>query len=196
MSVTVATINGTEPVSLSEAKDHCYVTGSAHDTLFTSLITVAREYAEGFTWRAIIDATYEMRLDGFPNGEIELPKPPVRAIDSIKYVNTEGTLVTLDSAEYETDTDGEYGRVKPVSSWPATKDQYNAVRIMFTAGYDGSAAAYTVPKQIKQGMLMLIKHLFDNRESVVMSEGNTLNIKEVPMSTKHLLGMQSAREFV
>lgn len=192
---TLASINGLEPITTAEAKDHCYVTGSDWDTYIDTLITAAREYAENRTWRAIIDATYELRLDDFPDGEIQLPKPPARAVDSISYIDSDGNQQTLANSEYEVDTENEYGRVRPKSSWPSTDDVYNAVTIMFTAGYDGNAAKYELPKQIKQGMLMLIKHLFDNREMVVVSEGRTLDAKEVPVATNVLLDMYSARTF-
>lgn len=196
MSVELATINGSEPITLDEAKDHCYVTGSDWDTYLNTLITAAREYAETETWRAIIDATYEYKLDAFPD-EIELPKPPVRTVDKIEYIDTDGNTQTLASSKYDADTDGEYGRIQEAEgeSWPDTDDVYNAVTVTFTAGYDGSAAKYELPKQIKQAMLLLIKHLFDNRETVVVGNAGTLTVKEVPLATNTLLGFYSARTY-
>lgn len=198
MSVKRTSIDGSEPIKLAEAKEQCYETGSKWDSYLTALITVVREYAENDTWRSIVESTWEYRLDAFPDddGEINIPKPPILSVSKIEYVDGEGTTQTLADSEYNVDTDSEYGRVEPEDSWPDTKDTYNAVIITFTAGYDGNSEDRKLPKPLKQGMLMLLKHLFDNRESVIMSEGNTLDIKEVPKSTDILLGFYNARTFV
>lgn len=183
-------------VSLTEAKDQCFVTGSDDDTLLTTLITVAREYAEARTWKQIIPATYTLYLDDFPTGIIELPKPPVIAVASVKYYDSDDTLQTVSSSDYQVDLKSKPARIKPEDSWHSADDRLNAVEIVFTAGYDDSDEEHKLPKKIKQAMLIMIKHWFENRSAVVINEGRSVDVKEVPLSADVLLGMESAREFV
>jgi len=197
MSLTIVSIDGTEPVTLAEAKAQCYVTSSDDDNLITTLITIAREYAESRIWRQIIEVTYKLTLDSFPD-QIILPKPPAIAVSSITYFDTANTSKTFDAAKYQVDTNSEPARITPTltNSWPSTYDKYNAVTVNFTAGYDASDEQHTISKQLKQAMLMLIKHWYDNRSPVTVSEGRTIDSAEIPMMANALLDMESSREFV
>ncbi len=74
-------------------------------------------------------------------------------------------------ADYQLDVHSEPARLTPAygATWPATRDQANAVLIRYEAGY---ADAASVPAQIKTWMLLRIGMLYENRESV---SGMTLN---------------------
>jgi len=90
MNYKVITAVTAEPVSLADAKLHLRlddIGGShPHDALVTSLISSAREFAEHYTGRALAQQTLEVALDSFPNGDtIDLPRPPVASVTSIKY---------------------------------------------------------------------------------------------------------------
>jgi hypothetical protein len=68
---------------------------------------------------------------------------------------------------YEHDPYTTPGRVvlKYGENWPTTRSQRNAVTITFVAGYEpGDGDVSTVPKLLKQGMLMRIAHWNENRE--------------------------------
>lgn len=203
----LVSIDAAEPsaniVTLDEAKDQCFVAGSDDDTELMSLIMVAREYAEARTWRQIIEATYTLYLDEFPPGDavIELPKPPVIAVTSVKYYDTNETLQTWATSNYQTDLNSEPARIKPDdTSWPSTDNRLNAVEITFTAGYNSTDIKtdpmHVLPEKIKQAMLLMITHWFNNREAVVISEGRSIDAKEVPLTANALLDTESAREFV
>lgn len=188
---------GNDPVSLPEAKDHCYITGSRWDTLLESLIDTALEYAEAEVWQLITSGTYEVKMDSFPDSEImEIDAYPIKSIDSITYIDSDGNEQTVASSDYTEDLESYTARIQHDSSWPSAKDQVNAVTVTFTGGYDGSSERLTVPKKIKQAMLLMVKHWFDNRESVLVSEGNSLDVKEVPQTSKMLLGFESLRRYV
>jgi len=152
----------TEPVTLTEAKAHLRVDGSADDTLITALIVAARQAAEQITGRALITQTWDLMLDAF-EPTIELPMPALQSVTSVKYLDSNGAEQTLASGNYKVDAVSEPGRIIPAYGldWPATRDEINSVTVRFVAGY-GAAAA--VPQPIKQWMLLKIGELYENRE--------------------------------
>lgn len=170
MALFIQTAVSTEPLSLVDIKAHCRVDVSDDDTLLTALGLAARQHAETFTHRALAPQTWDDKRDAFPcwYEPIVLPMPPVTAVSSITYVDTDGTTQTWSSANYTTDLPtGEWAapaRIVPVYqvSWPQTRRVINAVTVRFTAGYA------TCPEAIKAAMKLLIGHWYAHRESTVV----------------------------
>jgi len=170
------TITGTtdSPISLAEAKHHLRVDGSDDDTYIANLILTATDRAESFQRRTYMQRQRTYVLDSFPP-IIRPPYPPLVSVDSIKYIDTNGVEQTLDSAEYDVDITTEPGRIKPAyeKSWPSIRTVMNAVTITYTAGY---ASKDAVPFDIKAAILLIIGHLYENREDV--SEDSLMKIPE------------------
>lgn len=147
------------------------------DPELTALIKAARVAAEGYTRRALVTQTWDLKLDRFPCWTINVPKPVLQSVVSITYVDTDGVTQTLDPSQYLVDTSSTPARITPVFGgiWPVTRWQNNAVTVRFVAGY-GLAAA--VPDGIKAWMIIRIKHLFDNPDAVVMGSRN--QVAEMP----------------
>lgn len=162
-----------EPVTLEEARTHIrgYTGITTEDDLLQSLITAARVYCETITNRVLLTQTWDMVLDAFPPGIMELPKPPLISVESVKHIDNNGTEQTLAPSAYKVDAVTDPGRIAPAygTVWPVTRSEPNAVTIRFIAGYGELAA--TVPMPIRQAMLLMIGHLFENREAV-QAEGN------------------------
>jgi uncharacterized phiE125 gp8 family phage protein len=162
-----------EPITLEEAKAHCNIESDfvEDDDLIEGYIAAARESCEAKTGRQLVPATYALRLSGFPCGDtIELPKPPLVSVSGITYVDGDGEVQTLSTDVYEHDPYTTPGRVvlKYGENWPTTRSQRNAVTITFVAGYEpGDGDVSTVPKLLKQGMLMRIAHWNENREETI-----------------------------
>jgi uncharacterized phiE125 gp8 family phage protein len=161
MALIVITPPSVEPVTLAEAKLQCKVDFIDDDTLITALIVAAREQAEHRTGRALCTQTLEHVLDSFPDG-IELQRPPIAFVVSVKYVDASGVEQTLDPLLYSLDKDSEPGWVVPAygTAWPETRAVPNAVRVRYTAGY---GVAVAVPQSIKAWMLMAIAALYNQR---------------------------------
>lgn len=177
----VITAVATEPVTTAEAKLHLRVDVSDDDALIGGLITAAREFAEHYTGRAFAPQTLEMALDRFPVYEddcIDLDLPPVATITSVKYTDATGTEQTIAGSAYSLSLYGDSRRIAPTYGvyWPTTQDVPDAVRIRYVTGYT------TLPKAAKAGLLLLIGHLYENRQAV-----STLSLEEIPMGARSLL---------
>lgn len=168
-----------EPVTLAEAKAHCRISIDDDDDLVDGLIVAARQMVEGELRRALISQRWELTLDGFPAADhwmlwraspglrddsIRLPMPALLSVESITYVDTDGTTQTLDEADYQVIT-GTPGAIHPAygTCWPSTRCQPEAVTVSFTAGYGDSAD--DVPRCVRQALLLYVGHLYEHREA-------------------------------
>lgn len=163
MPPTVTTAPTTEPLDVEEAKAHCRIDSSAENGLIQRLIKMAREAVEFDAEIALCTQTRKQYLDYFPAGPIELRSPPIIAVSSITYVDTDGTTQTLAASEYETDATARPGIIIPSygNYWPSTRVQLRAVTVTFTCGYGG---AESVPEIAKQAMALKIAAAYQNRE--------------------------------
>lgn len=165
MIARVAVAPAEEPITLTEAKLHLRVTGTAEDTLITSLIQAARERCEDVTMRSLVTRTYDAYLDCWPEcGSVMLPYPPAASIVSVKYTDSTGTQGTMDSLDYYLAVARGQLVLGYGKSWPtAVLQPKEAIVIRYTAGY---GAASAVPAWAKHAMKLLIGHWYMNREEV------------------------------
>jgi uncharacterized phiE125 gp8 family phage protein len=188
MSLKLNTAPTVEPISLDEVKLHLRtdVDDPLEDTLLESLIKSAREFCEGFQHRSLITQTWELWLDAWPDEDyIKIPLPPLQSVSSVKYYDTDDTEHTFSSDDYFVDSDSEPGRVALNYSevWPTTTLRpVNGICVTFVAGYGD--AALDVPQKVRQAMLLLISHWYENREPIALTGAVP---KEVPFSVEALL---------
>lgn len=186
-----------EPISLEEARQHLRLdaTGSppAHpdDALIAAQLTAAREYAENFLGRTLSVYTYELLGDEFPvaGGGIELPMPPIVGVQSIKYLDGAGVEQTLSPSDYQYQVDvgfSTYLFPAEGKTWPTTQSGVaNAVRIRYEAGYDDGSSSPEgpqLPKSIRAAILLMLGHLYWNREATTQS-----GLSEIPLGVAALL---------
>lgn len=142
------------------------------DNLLNALIVAARTHAENFTRRAFITQTWIAYLSSFPK-TLRLPYPPFQSVSSL---TVEGTAFTAFS-------ESKAGILEPTDTWPILSSSPGAdpIVITFIAGY-GDAAA-NVPDPIKQAMLLLIGHWYNNREETVIG----VSAAQLPVAAEALL---------
>lgn len=180
MRIEVVTPPDHEPLTMGEARAHLRLDGNDDDATVLALIMAARAQIEAMTGRSLITRTLRAHFDGFA-APLWLPRAPVSAVSSISYVDQAGEMQTLAADRYQV-VAGEWSpAVYPAYgvSWPGTRPQPEAVSITYVAGY-GTINA--IPAPIKAAMLLLVGHLFQNREAASPD-----SISEMPMGVEYLL---------
>jgi uncharacterized phiE125 gp8 family phage protein len=206
-----------EPVTLEEMKLHLRVTNTTENDLITSLIVVAREWVERYTGRALIDQTWRLTIEQRPIvsgesvggyrqgtgyyttgwfrwervGEIMLRRAPVLALTSFVTVDSDGVETPVAADTYALrEANSRWPRIVALSG--ATWSTENS-RIAFRAGFaerTGSPqqTAAVVPARFKQAVKLIVGHLYENRESVLVGVGgNRVTATELPMGVRWLL---------
>lgn len=192
-----------EPITLAEAKAHLRIptAETGDDTYITALIQAAREYTEQITNRVFVSQTWALYLDAFPVDDLQklyLKRPPLISVSSIQYYDNDDVLQTWSSSEYVVDTVGFFGEIYPGRnySYPVARDFYNSVIITYVAGYADSGSspvdlADNVPETIKSAIKILVAHMYENREPVIVGT----SVVNVPMSYKALIMPYRVIEF-
>ena len=184
-SLTRATAPVTEPLTLTETKLHLRVDIDEDDTYILGLMAAAREWVETYLDRTLVHTQWSMRLDRFP-AEIVLPRPPMATAaaytaTSIVYTLEGGSTATLATSQYRVDRNATPGvlRTNYAGTWPSHLYDQNSLTVTWWAGYgeDGTK----VPRTIRNAMLLLIGHWYENRVAVA-SVGN-----EMPLGVKTML---------
>lgn len=206
MKPFVLTPPASEPVTLAEAKAQIRLEIPDDDLQVMRKLQAARERCEAEIARSFVTTGWRMKLDGFPSwGDIsgaydsrrwlerggtvgyllpiEIPRADLIAVSSITYINNLGVSTVLAPSQYVVST-GAPGCIYPAygTRWPTPRTQADAVTVDFTVGY-GTAA--NVPACIKEAILMLMGHLYENREATT-----ELNLKDLPFGVIALLAVE------
>lgn len=133
---------------------------TSEDDDFARFIRLATEKAQKLIagWRQFLPATYSVPLACWWGGTIQMPRPPLLGVNSIKYVDQAGVLQTLNAAYYQVRTPqhqpGGIDRAPhqnwPSSAWPlARANQRWPITVEFQAGYPLGQ----VPETIKDAII-------------------------------------------
>lgn len=151
------------PVTVSDVKLYGRIGTTAHDTMLQDLIVAAVAEVEEICHRALITQTWEYVIKGFCDEDIDIPRPPLQTIATIKYIDTNGEEQTVHADSYQVTTKSEPGevRINPGYQWPPVGVGYSEpVTVTFVAGYGNAGSA--VPQKIKQAIIALVVHWYDN----------------------------------
>lgn len=154
-----------EPLSLGEAKAHLRIDADNEDVLITSLVTTARLQIEAALGLALITQQWRLVMDCWPpDGIVALPLRPVQTVDAIRVVGDNEIAVLLDPLAYAVDNASHVPRLAARSGfWPIPGARLNGIEIDLTAGF--GAAASDIPHDIRQALLLLVAHWYENREA-------------------------------
>lgn len=181
-----------EPITLTEAKMQIKIDelGSPRpdDDLIMLYVGAAREWCENILGRSLAPQTFEVAVREFP-GEagLRLPMSPVTEITSVTYIDEDGDEQTLDPEVYLLDSFASppLFLLATDQEWPTISDVPNAVKIQFTSGYSlpgESPQVYPLPLVLKAAMMLMLGHLFLNRESTTSQQ-----LIEIPNGVRSFL---------
>lgn len=185
ISWKVTAAPGAEPITLAQAKLQVKVeTGDTDDdALITALIIAARQYCEGYQNKAYINQTITLKMNRFVS-HIRLPRSPLGSVTSINYLDTAGDSQLLSTDVYAVDTTSKPGLItlKANQFYPQVQRIHHAITIVYVAGT--GADATNVPQTLKQAMLLLVAHWYDNRNAAC-----DVKLEEIPFAVKSLLNI-------
>jgi len=170
-----------EPISLAEMRLQIGITGNddtARDAVISSRITSARQWAEKHTQRAFVTQTWTYYASVFTD-YFDL-KLDLQSVTSVKYIDSDGVLKTLDSSSYKVDLVNSRVYLAYGESWPTVRNEVNAIQVEHISGY---GLAETVPEQIKEAIKFTVGH-WENYQSTI--EGAE-RITTIPYAVTQLL---------
>ena len=184
MALQLRTGPASEPVSLADTKSFLRIDGADDDILVSSLITAARIYIETTTAKILLLQNWSLFKDKWPSsGVLHLPLSPVQSIDEVRLYNLDESHSVLDVSEYAKDLISTQPRIKLLSQHLSQSPSapLNHIEVQFTAGF--GAAESDVPADLRQALLMLAAHWYEQREPVGF--GSSFN--EIPLSISAVL---------
>src|SRR5436190_5502170 len=174
-----------EPLQTEQVMEHLRISSNDEIPKLESLIISARQSAEEYLRRALITQTWQFFLDTIPSPGIdewwdgvrdgaigqgmmrgmELPRPPLQSVTHVKSYTDTDVSTTFAPSNYIVDTISDPGAIalRTGGVWPVPTRLTNGFEIQFVCGYGATEEA--IPKPILDGMLLLIGHLFENREA-------------------------------
>lgn len=193
-----------EPITLVQARQHLRVDvfgsppESADDDWIEDFgIPGAREYCEQYLGRALAERTMELATDRFPiyaattppGAAFVLPFGPVQSVTSITYADADNVDTVMPDTDYEIDPYGDRARLILTygATWPTALLRQNSVRVRYVTGYDApgtSPVAWPIPRMARSAILLMLGHLYENREAV--TDGTMV---ELPLGVAALLDL-------
>jgi uncharacterized phiE125 gp8 family phage protein len=175
LEITVAPTS--EPFDLDNstgtgAKNWLKVVDDDDDGLIEALIKASREQFEHKTGRTALTTTYTAYFDRFRGRIINLEKPPLQTVTSVKYLNKSSVWTTILSTWYRVEAKTDSGAIILLDDyeWPTDLlDGPNVIEVVYVAGY---ATAAAMPETSKQWMKCLVTDMYENRQSDTPSTVN------------------------
>lgn len=179
-----------DPVTQSEIYRHLRLVEDATEKAYADAVAeVAREYVEQYSGTALLTQTWELTLDEWWSGVLELPYPPLQSVSSIKYIDSDGVEQTLSASAYSVTTGDPVGYVQFAADTtvPVARAEAGAIRIRFVSGY---TAAADIPASLRQAVLLMTAQWFENREPVLLSGAIP---QQIPMTARALMDQYRSR---
>ena len=171
------------PFSIELLRSYCRVLDASDDEKLTDLAFTAFMMVQDMTSRSLLSQTLTLTLDSFPATRrvdddfwyrpvpvgdpcypiIEVPRPPLTSVTSIKYYDSANVQRTLSAVtDYRVDAVHSPGRIEPINPWPSTYKKVNAVEIVYVAGY----AKAQVPVRLSQAVKQLTAFWYDDPQAM------------------------------
>ena len=192
--ITTKTAPVSDPVSLDRVKRSLGLDNVRDfDTTLQELIKSASGAVSGDLGRALVTTTYTLYLQRWPGRIIQLPYPPLIAIDSVKYWgDSTETLDTFSSGSYTAITGGEPGLIAlhEDADWPTLMNRgANPIEIQFQAGY--GTEIDDIPAPIQAAVAMTAAYWFQQPVPVITGTIAT----ELPLGVSRLIDSERYQRY-
>ncbi|MDA9755379.1 head-tail connector protein [Flavobacteriales bacterium] len=188
----------TNLISLADAKAHLRVEHDDDDTLINTYMEAARDMVERYTGVTLDSTTkFAMYVDHLhahhlhewtnihlgPHVRLDVDRAQTMGVT---YLHTDGRRVVLDASDYQFDGVSYPARLRIIDMPTDVDDTINAWRIDMEAGHTQS----TLPSALIAAMLLIIGHLYENRQDV-----STMRTYELPVASRHLMNPFRLKSF-
>lgn len=171
------------PVSISDAKGQVRRGEADEDALLDGVLSAAVDLVGRQAGRVLAAETWVMSVPCVASvggwADLLLPKNPVRSVTSITYFDSADVAQTALLSDFYvySDTNRTLIRPKAGKSWPTTMAREDAISVTFVAGY------VVLPAPLRAAILLLVGHLFENREAVLTGTIAT----ELPLGIREMI---------
>lgn len=155
------------PVDVSLLREHLRISSSDQANVLPIYLDAAVAWVETYTGRALMRATYRVTLPEFYT-RTWLPYAAPGTVTGVTYYDASNVQQTLATSVYTVPADGEPSCLMLAmgQTWPALYFRDDAVSITYTVGVTQAA---DVPAALRQAVLLLAGHFYENREAVLVS---------------------------
>ena len=182
MSPILLTPPASEPVSLADAKAWLRIDTIAEDDAISALIVAARLTAENFTRRKLLNQSWRLVLDAWPQDNIlRLKLAPFQSVLAARVYDINNIAQPLAPALWTLDANPEAARLLFTTNPPAPGRPIAGIEIDVSLGYGPTPTS--VPEPVRQAIRMLVARWYENRGDVPGDAGAA----HIPASVAALL---------
>ncbi|MCF8473080.1 MAG: head-tail connector protein [Emcibacter sp.] len=160
MKIELITAPAQLPVLLSEVRDFLKISHEDEDALLVSYIRAAMNCCENFIGRKLIAQQWQLTLNDWEEGVIEIPLSPILSVDKIEYWSSD-IFQEISAINYSLDNMSYGAKIIPISGflWPDPERDVSGIRITISAGFGDHQNA--IPHDIRLGILHWIAGAYD-----------------------------------
>lgn len=159
-----------EPLSLSDAKLHCYIDITATDSIVTALINTARNWVEQYCLVSLITQSWKVTYDYRDTREgewirkrfIRLPQSPIQSITTVTTYDKDNNASVFDVSNYR--LSGDRIILNDDNCWPTNLRLFDSLQIDFKAGFGDTVDK--VPTNIILAMKQLVASWYEQRGAI------------------------------
>jgi len=150
-------------LSLEDLKTHLRITSDDEDTAILLYLRAATDVAERLTGRSFVTQKWRLAVDeGIPGDILDLPRPPLISVETVKTYALDGTESTFSSSNYVVDAERSRIFLKTDVIWPSPLRDERSIVVDYTSGYGADPG--DVPAGIRLAVLRLTGEHYENRE--------------------------------
>ncbi len=152
------------PIALEDVKSFLKVDFEDDDDFIKRLIKTASSQCETNINKTLVERTYIYSLYELKKNFIILPYQPIKSIEEIKLIKTDGSSINLNESDYIFDNIGGIINIK------STLDNFYRLDIEYKAGLT------TITDELIQAMLIHIARMYEDRSGYSSIPLTSMNI--------------------